>query len=282
MSTTTGKSRTVKSSESCDVDQVFIDDSDRLVERVGKYIDLNDATICLTGPPGTGKTTLLESLAAQRGRKLLTAIASDLLPSDLVGSFRLRSANTVFVPGLLCRAVKHGHWFYLDEVLAADSAVLNVLHSLIDHRRSLFIPIINRTLKAHPDFRLVLSYNPVKNGVDLPRPFRDRLIIIPIERLDQKTEQRFLTKRFQITKAQAEFITNYGAYTREVTPHSGASLRQLQQAAKAVSQGVSLLQAAEECILNGVAGCDATLRQDIVNRVLASGLTTSEELSTRK
>jgi len=253
----------------------FIDGSGELLKRVGRYVDANVGTLCLTGPPGSGKTTLLQKLAAQRGRKLHTVIASELVPSDLLGSYKLRGGATVFVPGLLVRALMRGDFFYIDEVLHADKNLLHVLHSLIDHRREIYLPVCNRTVQARETFRLFLSYNGV-NGHDLPRAFRDRLIMVPIERLDQKTERAILIKRYGISVAQASYLTLYAELTRSVSPHSGASLRQLLQAAAVVKEGVSMRDAAEECILNGVAGSDERLRQDILNRVMASELSNFE------
>ena len=55
---------------------------------------------------------------------------------------------------------KNGYILYLDEVAEARPDVIVAIHSLTDHRRELFIDKLGETIKAHPDFLLVTSFNP--------------------------------------------------------------------------------------------------------------------------
>ncbi|MFY0100103.1 AAA family ATPase, partial [Acinetobacter baumannii] len=49
---------------------------------------------------------------------------------------------------------------YLDEVVEARQDTTVVIHPLTDDRRMLPLDKKGEVVKAHPDFRLVVSYNP--------------------------------------------------------------------------------------------------------------------------
>ena len=125
--------------------------------------------VLLKGPTGCGKTRFVEYMAHQiyRGsadtpEQPLQTVAchEDLSATDLVGRFLLQGDETVWQDGPLSRAVKEGSICYLDEIVEArkDSTVL--IHSLTDHRRILPVEKLGLILEAHPNFLLVISYNP--------------------------------------------------------------------------------------------------------------------------
>ena len=88
------------------------------------------------------------------------ACHEDLSATDMVGRYLLKGDETVWQDGPLTKAVREGAICYLDEIVEArkDSTVL--IHSLTDHRRMLPVEKLGVTLDAHPDFLLVISYNP--------------------------------------------------------------------------------------------------------------------------
>src|SRR3546814_877095 len=90
----------------------------------------------LKGPTGVGKTRLVQAMANDFGRPLITvACHEDLTASDLVGRYLLKGGETVWEDGPLTRAVKEGAICYLDEVVEARADTIVVLHPLLDHRR---------------------------------------------------------------------------------------------------------------------------------------------------
>ena len=85
----------------------------------------------LEGPPGAGKTSLIENLSKVTGRKLSRVNLSeqtdmmDLLGSEYPisvsssqndGSDDNQEIRFKWCDGILLRAIKEGHWFLIDEM----------------------------------------------------------------------------------------------------------------------------------------------------------------------
>ncbi|UVG35218.1 AAA-ATPase [Microbacterium phage Cece] len=106
----------------------------------------------LVGPPGTGKTAMVE---AAWGDDLLTLIISgETRTSNLVGGFIPDGKNGfMWVDGPLTIAVREGRPILLDEILLANPKVLSVLYPLMDGRGFLDV-------SENPEIGIV----PVKEG----------------------------------------------------------------------------------------------------------------------
>lgn len=117
--------------------------------------------LLLKGPTGCGKTRFIEYMAWKLGRPLVTlACNEDMSASDLVGRYLLDSAGTAWHDGPLTLAVRYGGICYLDEVVEARQDTTVVIHPLTDARRILTLDKKGEIVHAHPDFQLVVSYNP--------------------------------------------------------------------------------------------------------------------------
>jgi len=115
----------------------------------------------LKGPTGCGKTRFVEYMAWQLKLPLITlACNEDMTSSDLVGRYLLDAEGTVWHDGPLTLAVRYGALCYLDEVVEARQDTTVVIHPLTDERRILPLDKRGEVVKAHADFRLVVSYNP--------------------------------------------------------------------------------------------------------------------------
>jgi len=145
--------------------------------------------ILLKGPTGCGKTRFVEYMAhTLRGRaehpvagNLITvACHEDLTGSDLVGRYLIKGDETVWVDGPLTQAVRLGTFCYLDEIVEARKDTTVLIHPLTDHRRILPIDKRGEIIEAHPDFLLVISYNPGYQSVlkDLKHSTRQRFVTI--------------------------------------------------------------------------------------------------------
>lgn len=102
----------------------------------------------LTGPPGTGKTAVIE--AAFAGHDYVPSVGSakvytvqghgDTVVDDFIGSWT-QGANGkyVWVDGPLILAMEEGAELYIDEIVLIDPKVLAVIYSLMDGRKELRI-----------------------------------------------------------------------------------------------------------------------------------------------
>ena len=115
----------------------------------------------LKGPTGCGKSRFVEFMAHRLGRPLVTvACNEDMTAADLVGRFLLDRDGTRWQDGPLTAAARMGAICYLDEVVEARQDTTVVIHPLTDHRRVLPLDKKGELVMAHPDFQLVISYNP--------------------------------------------------------------------------------------------------------------------------
>ena len=54
--------------------------------------------------------------------------------------------------GVLLSAIKEGHWLLIDEMNLAQQSILEGLNAILDHRRKVYIPELNKEFTCHPDF----------------------------------------------------------------------------------------------------------------------------------
>lgn len=147
--------------------------------------------VLIKGPTGCGKTRFVQHMAARLGRPLYTvACHDDLSAADLVGRHLIGAQGTYWHDGPLTRAVREGAICYLDEVVEARKDTTVVLHPLTDDRRILPIDRTGETLKAPPEFMLVVSYNPGYQNL--------------LKGMKPSTRQRFVALRFDFPPPELE------------------------------------------------------------------------------
>ncbi len=159
----------------------------------------------LKGPTGCGKTRFVEYMAWKLERPLITvACNEDMTASDLVGRFLLDANGTRWQDGPLSIAARIGAICYLDEVVEARQDTTVVIHPLTDHRRTLPLEKKGELVHAHPDFQLVISYNPGYQNL--------------MKDLKQSTKQRFAALDFAYpgTEAEAEIVVHETGVDKDI------------------------------------------------------------------
>ncbi|ANQ06647.1 Uncharacterized protein PCOAH_00007910 [Plasmodium coatneyi] len=91
--------------------------------------------------------------------------------------------------GKLIECMKKGYWILVDEINLANQQTLEGINSILDHRKEIFIPETNETVKSHPNFRLFCCQNPYSEGggrKGLPKSFLNRFSKIYFEELNEE------------------------------------------------------------------------------------------------
>jgi nitric oxide reductase NorQ protein len=211
--------------------------------------------VMLTGPTGCGKTRFVEHMGEVLGRKVVTiSCHDDLTSSDLVGRFMVTGGDVVWNDGPLTRAVKEGAICYMDEVVEARHDSLAVLHSLTDHRRTLYLDRAGEVVQAPDSFMLVCSYNPAYRSSlkELKPSFRQRFVTVAMTYLPPDREADVLIAEAGIDPGVARRLVNCAMAIRnadDVLHLEPPSTRVLVTAAKLVASGATEIEAAEVCIL---------------------------------
>ncbi|MBN2332041.1 MAG: CbbQ/NirQ/NorQ/GpvN family protein [Deltaproteobacteria bacterium] len=211
--------------------------------------------VMLKGPTGCGKTRFVEHMAYVLKRPLITiSCHEDLFAADLVGRYLLTGDETVWMDGPLTLAVRHGGICYLDEVVEARKDTTVVIHPLADDRRLLPIDKRGEILKAHPDFLLVISYNPGYQSVlkDLKQSTRQRFVALEFDYPAVSEESAIVSRESGIEQDMATLLVELAGRIRHIREQGlaeGASTRLLIYAAQLIRQGIGPLEACRAAII---------------------------------
>jgi nitric oxide reductase NorQ protein len=222
--------------------------------------------VLLKGPTGCGKTRFIEYMSWKLGRgaappralPLVTiSCHEDLTATDLVGRYLLSAQGTEWLDGPLTRSVRAGGICYLDEVVEARKDTIVVIHSLTDHRRLLPLEKRGEVLRAHPDFFLVVSYNPGYQSTlkDLKHSTRQRFMAIDFDYPPQPLESRIIERESRVDAAGAASLAQLGAEVRRLDQQNlleGPSTRLLVHAGRLMTQGVEAKRACEVAVIQAM------------------------------
>lgn len=205
--------------------------------------------VMLKGPTGCGKTRFVEHMAWRLGKPLITVSChEDMTASDLVGRYLLEPRGTVWVDGPLTLAVRHGGICYLDEIVEARQDTTVVIHPLTDDRRILPLEKKGEVVEAHPDFQLVISYNPGYQSVlkDLKESTKQRFVALDFRWPEAIVEAEIVAAESGADSATAVRLVEIARRSRNLRGQGleeGASTRMLIHAAKLIARGVGLREA---------------------------------------
>ena len=232
------------------------DDKQYLIEKepyyrvVGDEVVLYEAAyaarmpMMLKGPTGCGKSRFVEYMAWKLGRPLITvACNEDMTASDLVGRFLLDATGTRWQDGPLTTAARIGAICYLDEVVEARQDTTVVIHPLTDHRRTLPLEKKGELVNAHPDFQLVISYNPGYQNLmkDLKQSTKQRFGALDFDYPSAEVEAEIVCHETGTDAATAQKLVQVAHRARNLKGHGldeGISTRLLVYAGNLIAKGI--------------------------------------------
>jgi nitric oxide reductase NorQ protein len=220
--------------------------------------------VLLKGPTGCGKTRFVEYMAQQLNRNLITVACNEETSAvDLIGRYLVKGMETVWQDGPLTKAVRNGCILYLDEIAEARPDILVVIHSLTDHRRTLFIDRLDTEIQAPDSFMLVASYNPgYQRGMKELKPStKQRFIALPFNYPKPAVEVEIIGMESGINKSEAEKLVKLGNKIRnlvELGLSEPASTRLLIDAAKLIVSGIPPRTACDAAIIQPLSDDEET------------------------
>ncbi|KAJ4836844.1 hypothetical protein Tsubulata_018473 [Turnera subulata] len=181
------------------------------LENLARAVFIKRYPVLLQGPTSSGKTSLVQYLAARTGHEFVRINNhehTDL--QEYLGSYVSDAqGKLVFQEGVLVKAVRNGYWIVLDELNLAPSDVLEALNRLLDDNRELFVPELRETVRAHPNFMLFATQNPptLYGGRKmLSRAFRNRFVEVHVDEIPDDELSTIIEKRCEIPGSRARLM----------------------------------------------------------------------------
>jgi len=237
--------------------------------------------VLLKGPTGCGKTRFVEYMtwklvaqAEDRPNPLITvACNEDLTASDLVGRYLIRGDETIWMDGPLTQAVRSGAVCYLDEIVEARKDTMVLIHPLTDHRRILPIDKLGEIINAHPDFMLVVSYNPGYQSVlkDLKPSTRQRFVSLEFGYPPRDKEAEIIAHESGLPMDTSLDLAHLAERVRELKSsglEEGVSARLLVYAGQLIASGMGARKACDATVVRGLT--DDPQTQEAIGELVSS------------
>ncbi|MCX7164960.1 MAG: CbbQ/NirQ/NorQ/GpvN family protein [Rhodocyclales bacterium] len=240
----------------------------------GKEVTLYEAAyharlpVMVKGPTGCGKSRFVEYMAWKLAKPLITvACNEDMTASDLVGRYLLDANGTRWLDGPLTTAARIGAICYLDEIVEARQDTTVVIHPLTDHRRVLPLDKKGELIEAHPDFQLVISYNPGYQSLmkDLKQSTKQRFTAFDFDYPEATLEVQIVARETGIDAAVATQLVKIGHAARNLKGHGldeGVSTRLIVYAAMLIQRGVAPTDACRMAMVRPITD-DADIRETL-------------------
>lgn len=172
----------------------------------------------LTGPAGSGKTTLAAKVAEARGIKFVPVSCNPMMtPGQLIGARGLNG----FEESVLIKACREATLLLLDEFDNMRGDLAAITNSVLANR-TITIPVTGETLEVHPDTVFVAAMNTFGTGAtDLYQR----------QRIDAATMDRFFVLDMQYDPAlEAALIgADISLKSPDYRPHRGGELGSKEQ-----------------------------------------------------
>lgn len=201
------------------IDEHYIFREDLLVKTL--YAIMTNQRMYLQGHTGAGKTTLVEQVAAHLNWPFTRInFDSEITRMDLIGRDTLQDGKSVFVDGMLPRAMSGPYICVFDELDFCRPDVSYVMQAALEGNGLNITEDGGRIVHPHPNFRMFGTGNTVGQGDEHgmyqgARPqslaFLDRFTIwAKVEYLKEKDRKDLLKRHFPVlSEEEATVITKY-------------------------------------------------------------------------
>ncbi len=233
----------------------------RLLHTIGRLSSKGEVVnVLLTGPKGTGKTSLPKEFAAAQGKPMFTVHCQLIAErDDWWGSRELSvERGTYFEKAAFLDAVETpGCVVLLDEANRTHPENLNALFGFLDHRRRAWVPNIHREVAVAPGVVFFVTLNEGYEYVGtnpIDEALRDRMTYaIRMGYVPKRVEVSILQKRTGVDLETADKLAEFARTVRR-NPKLGVavSTRQLLGASTLVTHGMSLQDAVLYSVVNGM------------------------------
>ncbi len=180
----------------------------------------------LTGPTGTGKSSLITQLAARMNWNCTRVnLNNQFSVSDFVGRWIVEGKSMRYSYGVLPTAMREGHILLLDELTAADPGILLTLQSVLEGNSLVLTDNDGEVINPHRDFRIVATDNTKGMDSGMNAMYQGRMnqdaslldrfqVMLEIDYLPANVESKLLRDKTGLSKKSTDAIAKLGGKIR--------------------------------------------------------------------
>lgn len=239
----------------------------------------------LWGYHGTGKTTLIEQSCSKTKRPFLRVQHTiNTEESHILGQYVVRDGATIFQPGPLLDAMRHGYVYCADEYDFALPSVLSVYQPVLEGKPLVIkdAPSEYRITKAHPNFRFVGTGNTNGGGDETglyqgtqmqnAANYSRFALTEEVKYMEPDIEAAVVASQARIEKADAENLVKFAGKIRDSfmagTLTTTVSSRELINAARnAKIRGEDWKKGIEQAFINRLNRIDQEAAREVAQRI---------------